>query len=92
MPYIGAKVRHKDEMVTIKVCGTEKLFLTSPSKLQDIVSSAVEAGPFDDEPVVGIAKIVAEALYENENVLWVECEILNADGTIYGNTVTLLDA
>lgn len=86
MPYIGAKVRNKDEMVTVKVYGTNKLFHVNPVKLHEVISSAIEAGPFDDEPVVGIAKVVAKAMDENEAALWVECEILNAEGHLYGDT------
>lgn len=86
MPYIGTKVRNHDEMVTVKVFGNHHLFQVNPTKFQEIVSSAINSGPFDDEPVVGISKVVAKALDENVNAFWVECEILNAEGHLFGNT------
>lgn len=94
MPYIGTKVRNNDEMVTVRVHGTERLFQVSPVKFQEIVSSAINSDPSDDEPVVAIAKVVAKALDGNEDALWVECEILNAEGHMSGDTelITLVDA
>lgn len=91
MPYIGNKCRNKDRLFTVKLYGPEYDFNTTPQDIEEILDRTLSSseGAENGELVQWVVNNVVYNVKRDENVVWVECEIMYADGSMYGGVAEL---
>lgn len=95
MPFIGTRHRTKDNklMVTTKIYGPTPTFMFDPS---DVLKEVKRIADGDDSPpakrlATAIADQVANLIRYDKNAKWVDCEVLQDDGILFGDVSLLED-
>lgn len=93
MPYIGSKYRSDDRLITVKIFGPEYEFTTTTKDINEILDRTMSssAGAQTTDLVQWIANNVAYNVKHDKAIRWVECEVMYADGTLYGGVSELVE-
>lgn len=91
MPYIGNKYRNKDRLFTVKLYGPDFDFNTTPKDIEEILDRTLSSseGAENSDLAEWVTNNVAYNVKRDENVVWVECEVMYADGSMYGGVAEL---
>lgn len=91
MPYIGNKYRSDNRLITVKVFGPDSTFDTTSNDIKEILDRTISSseGVQQDELVTWIANNVAYNIKTDKAARWVECEVMYADGSLYGGVAEL---
>ena len=90
MPYIGKKYKYDDKLITTKLYGPNSLFSVSSEELEKLIASAVSRTIAEKWALAyWVARNVAGDVTKDENVRWVECEVMYADGSLFGGVAEL---
>lgn len=92
MPYIGTKHRSdNDLLVTAKVHGPTLRFMFDPKDVLKEIKRITESEEKPDPKRLAIVIVdrVADLVEHDPNAIWLECEVLGADGILYSDTVVL---
>lgn len=94
MPYIGNKYRNKDRLFTVKLYGPDYEFDTTPQDIEEILDRTLSssAGAENNDLAEWVVNNVAYNVKKDDSVLWVECEVMYADGSLYGSVAELESA
>lgn len=91
MPYIGTKHRYDDRLITVKLYGPKNDFAITIDTIKNLINRAVS--DIDGEHSIlahYVARFIADETEELDNhVLWVECEVMYPDGSLYSGIVEL---
>lgn len=91
MPYIGNKYRSDDRLITVKIFGPDSTFNTTSNDIKEILDRTMSSseGVQESELVEWINNNIAYNVKTDNNALWVECEVMYADGSLYGGVAEL---
>lgn len=91
MPYIGNKYRSNDRLITVKIFGPDTTFNTTSNDIKEILDRTISSseGVQQSELVEWINNNVVYNVKQDDNVRWVECEVMYADGSLYGGVAEL---
>lgn len=93
MPYVGNKYRNKDRLFTVKLYGPGFEFDTTPKDIAEILDRTLSSseGAENNDLAAWVANNVAYNVKRanDDHVLWVECEVMYADGSLYGSVAEL---
>lgn len=92
MPFIGTRHRSDNNLlVTTKVHGPTLRFMFDPKDVLKEVKrlTGEEEAPDPKRLAITIVDRVADLVEHDPNAIWLECEVLGADGILYSDTVVL---
>lgn len=92
MPSIGTRHRSDNNLlVTTKVHGPTLTFMFDPKDVLKVVKRITdnEERPDPKKLAILIADCVSDIVDHDPNAIWLECEVLCADGILYSDTVVL---
>lgn len=92
MPSIGTRHRSDDNfLVTTKIHGPTLTFMFDPKDILKEVKRITDDAETNDPKKLAIVIVdrVADLVEHDPNVIWLECEVLGADGILFSDTVVL---
>lgn len=91
MPYIGNKYRNQDRLFTVKLYGPDYEFGTTPKDIEEILDRTLSSseGVQENELVEWVVNNVAYNVKHDNKIVWIECEVMYADGSLFGGVAEL---
>lgn len=91
MPWIGARTRHNNEVVQVKVYGPYKDFMIQQDKLAGYLREVIESKNGQRSLVDHVGNEMTKALKFDHNAMWVEVEIHNTDDFSFSGKTYIIE-